>query len=195
MANLNFRATDHDTTQNDYENLPNGIYVLQATETELKDARGGGEYVKVVNEVLEPQEYNGRKLFMQYNINNKSTQAEEIGRKQFASLCRAVGKEDIQDTDEICFIGYTARVGLGKPSKDGQYAAKNEIKRYYFPDEDDNPEPAIDENQPAPPAANNNKPQRRAANDNKSPSGSAGSGSASSNTAAGGGKSRPWGNK
>ncbi|WP_247877613.1 hypothetical protein [Brucella pituitosa] len=79
----------------------------------------------------------------------------------------------VEDTDDLLFKSFTVRVALGKPSKDGQYPARAEIKKYFFPDENNVPEPSIDAQQPAaaaqrpandnrPAAANNNKPAQPA---------------------------------
>lgn len=160
-----FDATAHDTTQSDYAELPNGVYKMEIEASEVKPTSAGdGTILKVTNSVIEPEEFKGRKLFNNYNLENKSAVAQEIGQKQFASLCRAIGVSDVEDSEELHFRAYTVKVGLGKPSKDGQYPARAEIKRYYFEDEGNVPEPAVDAEQPkaAPVAANNN--QRPAAN-------------------------------
>lgn len=190
MASLGrkFDATAHDTTQSDYAELPNGIYRVEIEASEVKQtANGKGTILKVTNTVIEPEEYAGRKLFNNYNLENESAQAQEIGQKQFASLCRAIGVAEVDDSEDLHFKAYTVKIGLGKPSKDGQYPARAEIKRYYFEDEGELPPPAIDEVQPkaAPAAANNNR--QPAANQNSRPAPAA-----APVKAAG---ARPWGAK
>lgn len=182
MAQLGqkFDATQHDTEQRDYEELPNGIYKMEMEASDVTPtSKGDGTILKTTNVVIEPEEYAGRKLFTNYNLENKNAQAQEIGQRQFASLCRAIGVGEVEDSEELHFRAFTVKVGLGKPSKDGQYPARAEFKRYYFPDEGSVPEPAIDDNQPKKPA-NDNRPA--ASNDNKP-----------AQAAAGGKKSRPWG--
>ena len=173
MAQLGqrFDATAHDTTQRtEYEELPNGVYALEITASDVAATKSGtGTILKITNDVLEPEEYKGRKLFATYNIENQNSQAQEIGQRQFASLCRAVGVLDCEDSEQLHFIRYVAKVGLGKPSKDGQYPARAEIKSYFYPDEGALPVPAVDTAQP-PKAANDNRPAARpaaAANDNR----------------------------
>lgn len=187
MASLGrrFDATQHDTTQSDYSELPNGIYRIEIEASEVKaTSNGKGTVLKVTNSVIEPEACAGRKLFGNYNIENESAQAQEIGQKQFASLCRAIGVSDVEDSEDLHFKAYTVRVALGKPSKDGQYPARAEIKRYFFEDEGDLPTPEIDAIQPAkaPPVAANNNQRPAAANQN----------SAAPAKAAG---NRPWGSK
>lgn len=190
MASLGkkFDATAHDTTQSDYAELPNGIYKLEVEVSEVKETSNGkGTILKVTNVVVEPEDYKGRKLFNNYNLENESAQAQEIGQKQFAALCRAIGVTEVEDSEELHFRTYTAKVGLGKPSKDGQYAARAEIKRYYFEDEGNVPEPSIDAIQPTAPSAPAARPA--AANNNHRPA-------ANQNAAPGAAKAagaRPWG--
>ena len=179
MAQLGqkFDATAHDTTQRDYEELPNGIYKLEIEASDVvPTSTGSGTILKTTMTVVEPEDYKGRKIFNNYNLENKNAQAQEIGQRQFASLCRAIGIADVEDSEDLHFHAFTAKIALGKPSKDGQYPARAEIKRYYFEDEGNVPEPAIDDNQPSKAPANDNR--QPAANDNK---------------AAGGAKKRPWG--
>lgn len=184
MAKLGqrFDATAHDTEQRpDYEELPNGIYRMEVTEADVVPTKSGnGTILKTTNRVIEPAEYEGRLLFNNYNLENANPTAQEIGQRQFASLCRAIGVDGVEDTDELLFQAFTVKVALGKPSKDGQYPARAEIKAYYYPDQNNVPVPAIDASQPVR-AANDN---RAAANDNRA--------SAPAAQAQAGGGNRPW---
>lgn len=170
-------AGDVDTEQRDYEDLPAGIMQFEIEATEIvetgpeNDRTGNG--MKYTANVLAPEEVAGRKFFGFVNLENKSATAQEIGQKEFACMRRAVGIDEVEDTEELHFRAYTIKLGLGKPSKklnsDGspQYPARMEVKRYYFADEGPLPVPALDAAQPArttPVAANNNRP---AANNNR----------------------------
>ncbi len=171
MAKLasRFDATAHDTEQRDYEELPNGDYELEIEASEVKEG-ANGTGLKTTMTVLRPEEYKGRKVFNFYNLEHKNAQAQEIG------------VSEVEDSEELHFKAFTAKIGLGKPSKDGQYPARAEIKKYYFPDEGNVPQPSIDANQPVAQArpANDNRPA--AANSNKP-----------TPAAAAAGKKRPWG--
>ena len=187
MATLGqrFNAQDHDTTQSDYSELPSGIYRLEIEASDVvPTSTGSGTILKTTLVVIEPEDYKGRKLFNNYNLENKNPTAQEIGQKQFASLCRAIGETSVSDSEDLHFKAFVAKIGLGKPSKDGQYPARAEIKTYFFPDDDKEvPAPAIDAVQPtaAPKPANDNRPA--ASNDNKPAA------------AAATGAKRPWGSK
>lgn len=189
MANLgqSFDATKHDTEQKDFSNLPNGTYELELEGSEVKPTKdGSGQYLSTTMNVLAPDEYNGRKVFGMYNLINKSAQAQEIGNRQFASLCRAIGETQVDDSEQLHYKSFTADIGLGKPSKDGQYPAKNEIKKYYYPDEGEAPVASVKEGAPA--AANDNTQQKAAANDNQATQQQA---TGTAGTPAG--TKRPWG--
>lgn len=198
MAGLGnkFNAQEHDTEQRDsFENLPDGIYRLEVIQSEVKPtSKGDGTLLSLRYGVIEPEQFKGRLIFGNITLENPNSQAQEIGQKQLASLCRAIGVSEISDSDELHFQGFVAKVGLSKARTVGTktYDARNEVKRYYFPDSDDIPEigvtgPTV--------AANDNRPASRpAANDNKPASGDArttGNGGAAATQA----KKRPWGAK
>lgn len=193
MARLNtaFDPQAHDTTQSDYSNLPDGIYQLEIEASSESDKNDSSNFrLNVTHVVVEPEEYKGRKLFDGFNLVHPKADVQEIANKQFAALCRAIGHVGaVDDSEDLHFRTFTVKIGMGKDSKeknaDGspKYAARNTIKRYYFPDEGNVPEPAVeatsapanDNRRPAPAAANNNRPAPA--------------------TAAAGAGARPWGKK
>lgn len=199
MAKIGVRveATEEGTEQRsgDFPNLPNGVYSL---EMEAGDVIQKNENtpqhsitVKMTAQVVSPEEFAGRKVFVNYNIQNPSAQAQDIGNRQFQCLIRALGLTEVpdDDTDNLLFRSFTASIGMGKDSKtkntDGtpEYPARNEIKRYWFPDQGDAPPIGI--TGPVPTAANDNRQQAPAARQ-------AATGGAAS---ASGGRTMPWGKK
>lgn len=190
MAQLGqkFDATRYDTDKQggDYEELPAGVYQFEIEASDVVETgpeeKRTGKGLKYTANVLAPDEYEGRKFFGFINLENVNAQAQEIGQKEFACLCRAIGIAEVNDSEELHLHSYTVKLGLGKPSKKKDangnplYPARMEVKKYYYPDTGAVPEPAVDDNQPASVA----KP----ANDNKP---------APAKQAAAGGKKRPWG--
>lgn len=185
MASLGktYVAGDVDTTQRDFEDLPAGImqFEIEATDVVETGPEGArtGVGLKYTANVLAPDEVSGRKFFGFINLENRNPTAQEIGQREFASLRRACGINEIDDTEELHFRAYTVKLGLGKDGKDKnadgtpKYPARMEVKRYFFPDEGNVPEASIDAQQPAaaaqrpandnrPAAANNNKPAQPA---------------------------------
>ncbi|MBB4192756.1 DUF669 domain-containing protein [Rhizobium aethiopicum] len=172
MAKIGVRveATEENTQQRDFTNLPNGDYALEISASDIKEKNEGTRdhaiNLSVTIDVLAPEELKGRKFFGNYNLQHPNSQVQEIGQRQFACLLRALGMNEApEDSDELQFITFHARVGMGKDSKDKnadgtpKYAARNEIKKYYYPDEGNVPEPKVDA---APVAANDNRQASRA---------------------------------
>jgi hypothetical protein len=185
-----FDATAHDTTQTEYADLPEGIYSLEVIQSEVvATSKGDGTMLKLRYSVIEPEEYKGRLIFGNINLENPNSIAQEVGQKFLASLCRAIGLSEIEDSDELHLREFRAKVGLGKPSKDKnpdgtpKYPARVEIRKLYFPDADDMPEIGI-----TAPTAATPKP----ANDNRPASGAA---RTTGNGGAAATKSRPWGKR
>lgn len=161
MAKLGqqFDATAHDTEQREYTPIPDGDYALEVLESDVVETKSGMG-LKLTYQVTEG-DYEGRRIYGFMNIANESAQAQEIGQKELASLCRAIGLPMIEDSEELHFKRFEAKIGMGKPSKekedDGRgnmvpkYPARNEIKRFYFPDEGGAPKPqAANDNTPPP---------------------------------------------
>jgi len=179
MARLSVRieATAEGTEQRtQYENLPNGVYRLQVESATVNEKNENTSQhavsVSTTMEVLEPEQYAGRKFFMNYNVQHPNAQAQDIGNRQFQCLLRALEYQELPDdeTDHLLFKSFVATVGVGKDSKEknsdgtAKYPARNEIKRYWYPDENNAPQVAVDAVQPRV-AANDNRPA--AVNDNR----------------------------
>lgn len=181
MASLGqtFDPTSHDTTQS--STLPLGIYRLEAEAGDVVPTKAGdGTVLKLIYKVIEPTQFAERKFFANINIENKSPVAQKIGQEELAKLCRSIELSQVNDSDDLLFKSFVAKVGLEKPQPG--YEPKNKIVRFYYPDEGNAPEPSIDANQPAP------APVTRAqapANDNRP--------AASTPAAAASGGRRPWG--
>ena len=112
-----------------FEPVPAGEYILQVTSAELKQTKSGtGLMVNVCFDIIGP-EYQGRKIFQNFNIRNDNTVAENIGKQQLKALTVAAGiTADLRDTDQL--LGATVKAGVViKPAKDG-YEASNNIKSY-----------------------------------------------------------------
>ena len=112
-----------------FEPIPAGEYILQVTSAELKQTKSGtGLMVNVCFDIIGP-EYQGRKIFQNFNIRNDNTVAENIGKQQLKALTVAAGiTADLRDTDQL--LGATVKASVVvKPAKDG-YEASNNIKSY-----------------------------------------------------------------
>lgn len=192
MARLGttFTPTEHETEQNDFGNVPEGIYQLEIITSEVRKD-GNNEAVTVTYAVIAPEEYKGRYIFDWFDINHNDPEYQRRGNQNFARLCRAIGYDEategpLEDSESLHLRMFTAKVkdnpaGVSKAGK--PFKAKNSIGKFFFPDMGEIPEPEIT----APAAANDNRRQQAApAQQQARPAAAA---------AAAGGARRPWGAK
>lgn len=112
-----------------YSPIPAGEYVFQLTGAELKQTKdGSGQYIKGEFTVVAPS-YQGRKVFQNFNIYNRNSEAERIGRSQLKALAIAVGLDTLRDTDELIGRTVAARVSIEK-DKSGRYDDQNRLSKY-----------------------------------------------------------------
>jgi len=106
--------------------LPPGQYTVEVIDSELRATkRGDGQYIWMELSVIDPQPHAGRKIWVNLNILNPSAKAQEIGRAQLSSMCRAVGLRQCNDTDEL--IGRVVRVDVKIRPASGSYAESNDV--------------------------------------------------------------------
>lgn len=128
MAKLGrtFDAQDHDTEQQEYQKLPLGIYDLEMVASEVDEKDTGDIVLKGTLEVLAPEDFAGRKVFLNFNLQHSSAKAQEIGQQEFARLCRAIGETTVDDSEELHFKRFRAKIGIGKdPRKRTRTARRN----------------------------------------------------------------------
>jgi len=129
MARLDeqFNADQHEEQQS-FEPLPAGEYPAHVTDSDIKDTKkGDGKYIKLTWEILDGP-FAGRLVFENYNYINSSAQAAEIGQRDFASACRALGRPNVTDTEQLHAIPAIIKLKI-QPGKDG-YAPQNKIAKY-----------------------------------------------------------------
>ncbi|UXN70938.1 hypothetical protein N8A98_07045 [Devosia neptuniae] len=171
MAKFGFKyEVDVEATENQggsFELLPEMFARLEVSACDLEDTQDKkGTQAKLVVDVIEPEEFAGRKLWFYWTIDHADGKVVNkgfgYGKAQFDRLCRAVGEAEPDDTDEILFKPFVAKVGIakGKPDgKGGMYKDKNQIERWFYTDDDAKepvPEPGVIEGGAKPAAANDN---------------------------------------
>lgn len=132
MARFGFNAFDYEPDTGggggSYDPIPEGEYQLMCEEAESKTTSAGtGVYIKAKFRVLGPT-HEGRFIFMNFNIQNPSAKAEEIGRRQVSGWAAACGKPNAADTDELINVPFNANVTIEPGS--GQYGPQNRINGY-----------------------------------------------------------------
>lgn len=101
MANLQgFDATEV-PEQEEFSAIPKDKYTAIAIESEMKPTKKGtGEYLQFTFEVLDGK-YKGRKLWARMNIKNPNPTAQDIGQRELAQFCKAVGVPRPNDSSEL----------------------------------------------------------------------------------------------
>lgn len=136
MASLGQSFSQEDLPQQsgDYSPIPEGWYTAIIHSATIKDTKDKtGQYIAIRYDVVAPS-HQGRVIFGNINIKNKSSQAEEIGRGQLGSLIRAIGLARIEDTDQLegpvmIKVGTVPAV-FEEDGKTVKYEANNDIKGY-----------------------------------------------------------------
>jgi hypothetical protein len=140
MAKLNnsIRPGDQDTTQRTGGVL-RGTFIGVVRDTDVKEnAKGTGDLMTGFVEVTKPENFKGRRIYLNINVRHDNPKAEEIGKQEFAKLAKAVGipdDQEVEDTEDLEGYEFAFKAG---PEKDDPERSK--IVRYYFPDE---PEPEL----------------------------------------------------
>lgn len=172
MANFDFEYTvDAENTENqggDFSIMPEMYARLEVSAFDLRDTKDQkGKEAVLVFDVIEPQEYKGRKIWAYWVIAHQDGQANgqyfKFGKPNFDRLCRAADIAVPGNTDDFLFKSFTAKVVVklgGANPAGGKYKDKNEIGKFFYDDEPDKlPEigvigaVAANDNAPAPRAA------------------------------------------
>jgi hypothetical protein len=115
------------SSSGDFSPIPAGNYNVRVVKADLTDTKDGtGQYIKLRLDVVGPS-HQGRVLWANLNIRNKSAKAEEIGRSQMGDLMRACGLAKVSDTDQ--FIGNEVSVKV-EVKNDDTYGPGNEVKAF-----------------------------------------------------------------
>lgn len=119
--------------QRDFEPIPAGKYVLQVADAEVRETKSGtGEYIWAELEVV-GSDFEGRKIFTNFNIKNDNEKAVEIGMQQLKSMMLAAGKKDcaLKNASDLCGLRALAKV---KVRKDETWGDRNEVHYWIIPE-------------------------------------------------------------
>lgn len=112
-----------------FDPIPVGDYVAIISNSEEKTTKAGdGSYVKLEFTILEGK-YEGRKLWENLNLNNRSEEVVKIARATLSSICRALSiLRPVQDSIELHDQPLIIKVGVEKRKDTGEM--QNRIKAY-----------------------------------------------------------------
>lgn len=110
-----------------FEPIPAGVYDATITRADVKATKDGtGSMIAIRYDIVGPS-HQGRVIFGNLNIRNKSPRAEEIGRQQLGDIMRAIGLSRLEDTDQL--IGGQLKIKVDIEKKEG-YDARNVVKGF-----------------------------------------------------------------
>lgn len=122
-----FNAEELPQGTGSFDPIPAGQYDATITRADLKPTKdGSGQMIAVRFDITGPT-HQGRVVFSNLNIRNKSPKAEEIGRQQLGDIMRAIGLPSVQDTDQL--VGNAIKIKVEIEKKEG-YEARNVVKAF-----------------------------------------------------------------
>lgn len=120
MATFNFNASSVEPMQpRTFGALPAGDYEMIIVKSDVRAVNPPktGHYLELEMQVISG-EHSGRRHWERLNVDNPNKTAEEIAKAALASLCFAVGKNDIEDTAELHDIPFVAHVQIDRKEPD-----------------------------------------------------------------------------
>ena len=112
-----------------FDVLPPGKYVAHIIASEMRPTKDGtGQYLYLEIDILEG-DARGRRLFDRLNLINGNPEAVQIAQRTLSSICRAVGKLQVSNSEQLHLIPLVADVKVRPPK--GQYGESNSIR--YLP--------------------------------------------------------------
>lgn len=124
---INLEDLPESTGDGDFKPLPAGWYNATINKAELKPTNDGtGQKIAIRFDITGPT-HQGRVVFGNVNIRNKSEKAEEIGRAQLGDIMRSIGLKQVSDTDQL--VGGSLQIKLHVKT-DEQYGTRNEVKGF-----------------------------------------------------------------
>ena len=116
-----------------FDVIPAGKYLAQIVNSEMRDTKNGaGQYLSMELDIVEGP-FQGRKLFDRLNLVNPNQQAVDIAQRTLSALCRAAGKMQVTDSEQLHHIPVivTVKVRPAGPDKGGvEREAQNEVRGY-----------------------------------------------------------------
>lgn len=122
-----FNVDEMPQGDNNFDPVPPGVYEATITRADLKPTKDQtGAMIAIRYDITGPS-HQGRVIFGNLNIRNKSPRAEEIGRQQLADIMRSIGLAKVEDTDQL--IGGQLKIKVDIEKKEG-YDARNVVKGF-----------------------------------------------------------------
>jgi hypothetical protein len=113
------------------ERLKGGqVLVFVCKEAKLKQTNAGdGSYVNIRCEVAEGP-HKGKTVYNRFTYANKSAKATEIGHKQLAQYCVAIGKQKISDIVQLEGVPFVATIKETESMYQGEMRKQFELEKF-----------------------------------------------------------------
>lgn len=127
MSQIAFNAGE--VPEDSFEPVPEGEYTCHIIRSEMKENRAGtGQFLELRVQVLD-EPYTGKLIFERLNLINPNETAVKIANRTLADICIAVGKMEIEDSEELHGVEFKANIEI-VIDESGEYPPQNEIKKY-----------------------------------------------------------------
>lgn len=121
------------SAESNFDCVPPGEYQMQAISVEIQFSRAGNRLVKAHYQIL-GGEFNNRRVFESFNLENSNPQTVEIALKQIKQWGMACGLTGNERLTMGLLKSLEGKEFVGKvyiePDKTGQYEDKNRIRRF-----------------------------------------------------------------
>ena len=133
MAQLNFDASTV-APQEAFDPIPAGWYPAQIVESEMKaGSKPGSSYLAITLQIM-GGDFNNRKVFDRFNLQNANPVAVEIAYRSLSAVCHAVGLIQVADSQLLhgrpLMVKVSVRPARVDPTTGTAYDASNEVKGY-----------------------------------------------------------------
>lgn len=127
MAQIGHFDATQVAPREDFSPIPTGDYTAQIIDSDLKPTKANtGHYLELTFEVTEG-EFKGRRVWARLNLDNPNPKAVEIAQRDLSAICHAIGKLQVNDSQELHYKPMGIRVEVSQ--REG-YADSNEIKAF-----------------------------------------------------------------
>ncbi len=135
MAELGMTFNVEDAPPADeFDEIPVGEYEAEITDSKVTETKDGQGLMAVYEWTVINGDYTGRKLWQNVLFHHTGMTAQGkpkdgMGKRMQADIVLACGLGNISNTEQLHGTPCLITVGMGKPSKDGQYPARAEVKK------------------------------------------------------------------
>lgn len=123
MANLNgFDADNAPELKSGFDPVPAGEYVMHIEHSEMTATKAGDGNYLALTWAIDGPTCNGRKLWHNLNLDNRSAEAVRIARAELGAICRAVGVTRPNDSSELHGLPMVVKVAVKeRKGRPGEY--------------------------------------------------------------------------